>query len=219
VVTLLHSSIDQIEVRTINLTWDWRNRIVTYLQDDILPDDKKEAKKLWMQAARYIIIHNDLYKTKYGGPLAKCLGPNQTRRVLEEVHEGHCGAHSGNRALVRCLIRADYYWPTMKIEAADFMKQCEQCQKYAPMIHQAGEHLHSVTSPWPFIKWGMDIVGPLHAGRDNVRFLLVLTDYFSKWVEAGAFAQIREQEVIAFIWKKIVCRFGLPKEINCDNGS
>ncbi|XP_019256397.1 PREDICTED: uncharacterized protein LOC109234796 [Nicotiana attenuata] len=51
-VTLLHSSIYQIEVRTINLTWDWRNRIVTYLQDRVLPDDKKEAKKLRMQADR-----------------------------------------------------------------------------------------------------------------------------------------------------------------------
>nr|XP_016450125.1 PREDICTED: uncharacterized protein LOC107774978 [Nicotiana tabacum] len=123
-------------------TWDWRNRIVTYLQDGVLPNDKKEAKKLRIQASRYSIIHNDLYKRTYGGPLAKCLGSNQMRRVLEEVHEGHCGAHSGNQALVKCLIRA----------------------------------------------------------------------------EAGAFSQIREQEVIAFIWKNIVCRFGLPKEISCDNG-
>ncbi|XP_075087864.1 uncharacterized protein LOC142169842 [Nicotiana tabacum] len=109
VVTLLHSSIDQIEVRTINLTWDWRNRIVTYLQNGVLPDDKKEAKKLRMQSARYNIIQNDLYKRTYGSPLAKFLGPNQTWRVLEEVHEGDCGAHSSNRALVRCLIRARYY--------------------------------------------------------------------------------------------------------------
>nr|XP_016463124.1 PREDICTED: endogenous retrovirus group K member 25 Pol protein-like [Nicotiana tabacum] len=81
----------------------------------------------------------------------------------------------------------------------DYVKKYEQCQKYAPMIHQAGELLHSVTSPWPFIKWGMDIVGPLPAGR-------------------GAYTQIREKEAIAFIWKNIICRFGIPKKINCDNG-
>nr|XP_033509804.1 uncharacterized protein LOC117274578 [Nicotiana tomentosiformis] len=97
-----------------------------------------------MQAARYNIIHNDLYKRTYGSPLAKCLGQNQTPRILEEVHEVHCAAHSGNRSLVRCLIRAGYYWPTMKKEVTDFMKTYEQCQKYAPMIQQAGEHLHSV---------------------------------------------------------------------------
>ncbi|XP_019241234.1 PREDICTED: uncharacterized protein LOC109221226 [Nicotiana attenuata] len=165
VVTLLHSAIDHVKVLSLNLTWDWRNRFISYLQDGTLPQDKEEAKKLRTQAARYSLIDHNLYKRTYGGPLAKCLGPHQTRQVLEEVHEGHCGAHTGNRALVRCIIRVGYYWPTMKKEAADYVKRCEQSQKFAPMIHQAGELLHSVTSPWPFIKWGMDIVGPLPAGR------------------------------------------------------
>nr|XP_009780783.1 PREDICTED: uncharacterized protein LOC104229782 [Nicotiana sylvestris] len=149
VVTLLHSAIDQVE-------------------DGTLPQDKKEAKKHRIQAARYILVNCHLYKRTFGGPLAKCLGPNQIRQVLEEVHEGHCGAHTSNRALVLCLVRAGYYWPTMKKEVADYVRKCEQCQKYAPMIHQAGELLHSITSPWPFIKWGMDIVGPLPAGRGKV---------------------------------------------------
>ncbi|XP_075075388.1 uncharacterized protein LOC142162707 [Nicotiana tabacum] len=73
VVTLLHLSIDQIEVHSINLTWDWRNRIITYLQEGTLPQDKKEAKKLQMQAARYSLKNHNLYKRTFGGPLAKCL--------------------------------------------------------------------------------------------------------------------------------------------------
>ncbi|XP_019254080.1 PREDICTED: uncharacterized protein LOC109232811 [Nicotiana attenuata] len=180
VVTLLHSAVDHVEVFSLNLTWDWRNQFVSYLQDGTLPRDKKEGKKLRVQAARYSLINHDLYKRTFGGPLAKCLGPHQTRQVLEEVHEGHCGAHTGNRALVRCLIRAGYYWPTMKKEAADYVRRCEQCQKYAPMIHQAGELLHSVTSPWPFIKWGMDIIGPLPTGRG--KFIgRKTTEFFGKW--------------------------------------
>ncbi|XP_019237255.1 PREDICTED: uncharacterized protein LOC109217453 [Nicotiana attenuata] len=126
VITLLHSAIDHIEILYLNLTWDWRNRIVSYLPDGILPQDKKEAKKLRVQAARYSLVNHDLYKSTFGGPLAKCLGPHQTRQVLEEVHEGHCGAHTGNRALVRYLIRAGYYWPTMKKEAADYVRRYEQ---------------------------------------------------------------------------------------------
>nr|XP_033514679.1 uncharacterized protein LOC117279300 [Nicotiana tomentosiformis] len=72
---------------------------VSEVVDGILPNDKKEAKKRRMTAARYNIVHNDLYKKTYGGPLEKCLGPNQMRRILE-VHKGHYGAHYGNRALV-----------------------------------------------------------------------------------------------------------------------
>nr|XP_009778622.1 PREDICTED: uncharacterized protein LOC104227939 [Nicotiana sylvestris] len=100
VVTLLHSAIDHVEVHSINLTWDWRSRFAAYLKDGTPPQDKKEAKKLWVQAARYSLVNGDLYKRTFGGPLAKCLGPHQTRRVLEEVQEGHCSAHTGNNALV-----------------------------------------------------------------------------------------------------------------------
>ena len=53
VVTLLPSAIDQVEVHSVNLTWDWRNRLVTYLQDGtLLQDKKKETKKLRIQAAK-----------------------------------------------------------------------------------------------------------------------------------------------------------------------
>ncbi|XP_075086111.1 uncharacterized protein LOC142168846 [Nicotiana tabacum] len=152
-----------------------------------------------MQAARYNLLHNDLYKRTYDDPLAKCLGLNQTQHILEEVHEGHCGAHSGEQALVRCPIWAEYYWPIMKKDASEFVKKCEQCQKYVPTIYQSGERPYSVTSLWPFIKWRMDIVGPLPPGQ-------------------GAFSQVHEQEVITFIWNNIICRFVLPKETSCDNG-
>jgi len=68
------------------------------------------------------------------------------------------------------------------------------------------------------MKWGMDIVGPLPTAPGKARFILFMTDYFSKWVEAQAFEKIREKEVINFIWEHIICRFGIPSEITCDNG-
>ena len=48
--------------------------------------------------------------------------------------------------------------------------------------------------------------------------MLVLTNYFTKWVEAGAFKQVREKKVKDFIWRNIICQFGVPKEIVYDNG-
>ncbi|RVW52636.1 hypothetical protein CK203_068763 [Vitis vinifera] len=49
--------------------------------------------------------------------------------------------------------------------------------------------------PWPFAQWGMDIVGPLPAAPAQKKFLLVATDYFSKWVEAEAYASIKDKDV------------------------
>ena len=59
---------------------------------------------------------------------------------------------------------------------------------------------------------GMDIVGKLPPAPGKRVFLLMVTDYFTKWIEAGAFQQVKEPEVIDFIWKNVVCRFGLPYE-------
>ncbi|XP_019225223.1 PREDICTED: uncharacterized protein LOC109206814 [Nicotiana attenuata] len=73
---------------------------MSYLQDGVLPNVKKEARKLRMQAARYKLLHNELYKRTYGGPLAKCFGPNQTQCVLENVDEGHSDSHPDDRSLV-----------------------------------------------------------------------------------------------------------------------
>ncbi|RVW29552.1 Gag-Pol polyprotein [Vitis vinifera] len=50
------------------------------------------------------------------------------------------------------------------------------------------------------------------------KFLLVATDYFSKWVEAEAYASIKDKDVTKFVWKNIVCRFGIPQIIIADNG-
>ena len=50
------------------------------------------------------------------------------------------------------------------------------------------------------------------------KFLLVATDYFSKWVEAEAYASIKDKDVTKFVWKNIICHFGIPQAIIADNG-
>ncbi|GKG27987.1 reverse transcriptase domain-containing protein [Tanacetum coccineum] len=45
-------------------------------------------------------------------------------------------------------------------------------------------------SPWPFYKWGIDIVGPFPEGPGKVKFLIVAIDYFTKWIEAKPVATI-----------------------------
>jgi len=61
-------------------------------------------------------------------------------------------------------------------------------------------------------------MGPLLQGKRQVNFLLVPIDYFTKWVKAEALATITEAKVRSFVWKNIVCRFGIPQTIISDNG-
>ena len=57
---------------------------------------------------------------------------------------------------------------------------------------------------WPFAQWGLDIVGPFPKAVGNKKYLLVCTDYFTKWVEVEHLANIRDVDVKRFIWKNIV---------------
>ncbi|KAL0431963.1 UNVERIFIED_CONTAM: Transposon Ty3-G Gag-Pol polyprotein [Sesamum radiatum] len=127
-----------------------------------------------------------LYKRSYTHPPLRCLSTEKGVHVLQEIHSGCCGAHTGTWTLANKTLRAGYFWPTMKQDA---------------------KHL-----------WGMDIVGPFPVASSQRKFLLVAIDYFTKWVEAEPLARITEGEVMKFIWKNIVCRFGVPKEIISDNG-
>ena len=76
----------------------------------------------------------------------------------------------------------------------------------------------TITSLWPFAQWGIDIVDPLPLGKSQVKFLLVAIDYFTKWVEAEALATITEAKIQNFVWKNIICKFGIPLTIISDNG-
>ena len=73
-------------------------------------------------------------------------------------------------------------------------------------------------SPWPFSKWGIDILGPLPLSRGQCKFVVVAIDYFTKWAEAEPLAKITDVKVKDFIWKNLVCRFGIPYAIVSDNG-
>ncbi|GJT61084.1 reverse transcriptase domain-containing protein [Tanacetum coccineum] len=80
------------------------------------------------------------------------------------------------------------------------------------------QKLSPITSPWPFYKWGIDIVGPFSEGLGKVKFLIVAIDYFTKWIKAKPVATITGSQIKKFVWDNIVCRFGLLREIISDHG-
>ncbi|GFZ05203.1 hypothetical protein Acr_17g0007750 [Actinidia rufa] len=195
----------------------WMDEIVDYLQEGTLPTDKLQARRLQYRSARFCIFKGRLYKRSFSGPLLKCLQPEEAEYVLKEIHEGICGNHSGARSLARKTIRQGYFWPTIERDAAMYTKKCDKCQRFTIVSHLPHTEMVPMSSPWPFAQWGIDILGPLPQAPLQRKFLIVPIDYFTKWIEAQPLAKITEKNTRDFVWKYLVCRFGIPKVIISDN--
>uniref|UniRef100_A0A2N9FIS9 Uncharacterized protein n=1 Tax=Fagus sylvatica TaxID=28930 RepID=A0A2N9FIS9_FAGSY len=212
------SSLQTTEMNPVHTENSWMTPIISYLQRGTLPDNRHEARRLKVRASRFLMLQGTLYKRGFSLPYLRCLAPDEANYVMREIHEGVCGDHSGARALQRKIVRAGYYWPSMKADAYQFVQRCDKCQRFANHLHSPPAVLVPMTAPWPFAQWGLDIMGPFPIGRRQLKFLVVAIDYFTKWVEAEPLATITERNIQNFVWKAVICRFGIPRVLVSDNG-
>nr|KYP75999.1 Gypsy retrotransposon integrase-like protein 1 [Cajanus cajan] len=196
----------------------WMKGIWNYLKEGTLPEDKDEARKMRMRSAKFVIVGDELFKHGIFTLLLKCLTAPQAAYVIDEIHRGICGLHSRARSMATRVLRAGYYWPTLKSDYQDYIQKCKECQQFGNTHRQLPETLHHMMSAWPFSQWGMDILGPFLHAKGQLKFLLVAIDYFTKWIEACPLAKITTENVQKFTWRNIVCRFGIPHTLVIDNG-
>ncbi|KAM3266306.1 hypothetical protein P3L10_003300 [Capsicum annuum] len=139
---------------------------------------------------------------------------------MVEIHAGVCGPHMNGYVLSKKILRAGYYWLTMEENSIRFVRKCHQYQVHGDQIHSPSAELHAMAAPWPFVAWGMDVIGPIEPKASNGhRFILVAIDYFTKWVEAVTFKLVTKKAVVDFVHTNIISRFGVPKMIIIDNAA
>jgi hypothetical protein len=160
---------------------DWRAPLVCYLENPGHIVDRK----VWRQALKYVMLDNILYRRTIDGLLLKCLSSDQSRIAMGEVHEGICGTHQSAHKMKWLLHRAGFYRPTMLNDCFRYFKGCESCQKFRDVQLAPTTMLHPIIKPWPFHSWALVFVGQIHPSSSKGRlFMLVATDYFTKWTEA-----------------------------------
>ena len=71
-----------------------------------------------------------LYKRSFSGPYLFCVHPEVSESLLEELHEGVYGSHTGGRSLSHRAITQGYWWPGMQKKAQKYVRKCDQCQRF-----------------------------------------------------------------------------------------
>ena len=79
--------------------------------------------------------------------------------------------------------------------------------------------LNSLTSPWTFTAWEIDIIGEIRPNASNGhKYIVMAIDYFSIWIEEESFSTLKAKQMAKFIEKSLICRYGIPHQVVIDNG-
>ena len=117
-----------VHVYHVRVGPSWMNPLVLFLEEDILPDDKTEVDKIRRNTSRFWLSEDQkLYKRYFLGPYLLCMHLEASKLILEELHEGICGSHTGGRSLAHKAITQGYWWLNMQRDAHEYVKKCDQC--------------------------------------------------------------------------------------------
>nr|ABB47187.2 retrotransposon protein, putative, unclassified [Oryza sativa Japonica Group] len=205
----------KVEIAAVSAD-DWRYDVHQYLSNP----SQSTSRKLRYKALKYTLLDDELYYRTIDGVLLKCLSADQVKVAIGEVHEGICGTHQSAHKMKWLLWRAGYFWPTMLEDCFRYYKGCQDCQKFGTIQRAPASAMNPIIKPWPFRGWGIYMIGMINPpSSKGHQFILVATDYFTKWVEAIPLKKVDSGDAIQFVHEHIIYRFGLPQTITTDQGS
>ena len=177
--------------------------------------------------APYILINDLLYKVRHKNSYTnhRLLGHKHLLVVPQSLqhHMLHCAhdhptAGHGGRFKTLFRLQSHVYWPSMRRDVFKYVQSCTSCQRFkfnnAPTAPPM--QLHYVTQPWHTI--GVEIMGPFPPTPRQKRFLLVIVDYFTRWIELFALRSITTTDIANILINEVICRYGAPSHILSDNG-
>jgi hypothetical protein len=198
----------------------WYADIANYLVAGKLPPhlSYREKKNIIHQSARYSWIGGYLFQTGADQEIRRCVREDEVYDILKACHDGPCGGHFADKRTAHKILRMGYYWPSIFKDAKKYVKACDSCQRVGQPNHRDEMPLNPQIVLEPFDRWALDFIGPINPPSNQKVYILVCTDYMTKWVEAKALHRATEEAVIKFLFTDIFTRFGMPRELVTDGG-
>ncbi|XP_024156411.1 uncharacterized protein LOC112164453 [Rosa chinensis] len=194
---------------------DWRIPLVAYLKR---PDPTAD-RKIRFLALNYLLRGDELRRRGEDGMDFRCVYGREAKRLMREAHTGICGAHQAGPKMRWLIRRHGYYWPSILKDCIAFAKGCEDCQAHGPVQHVPNIPMQPIIKPWPARGWALDLIGMIHPHSSlQHKFIIVATDFFTKWVEAEPLKEASGCTIRQFIFRNILCRFGVPEVLVSDRG-
>jgi len=132
--------------------------------------------------------------------------------ILQAHNIGHEGFDKTYERLKKTC-----YWKGMTTDIKRLIKSCSICQMNKKDELPEPTEKYATEVEAPFTHLGLDIIGPLPITARSNQYIIVVVDYFTKWVEAEAVQNVTAKDVVYFL-TKVFARHGTPTVITTDNG-
>eukprot|EP00731_Ephydatia_muelleri_P038941 Em1000g3a len=202
--------------------------VLKAVESDLLPkkDELKQFSigtrrlfQLWDQLkVKGGVLHRNFVGTKEVRPCLQLVVPMSQRKiVLAELHEGVTGGHLGQEKTLMKL-KERFYWPGHWNDVQNWCNTCAACISRKTPAPKQRASLQSILVGQPMQLVAVDILGPLPESGNGNSYILVVGDYFTRWMEAYP---IQNQEAVTVAQKlvdEIFCRFSVPEQLHSDQG-
>ena len=190
----------------------------------VLPDEVKAnqiIKALWHQW-NSLEIKSGLFYRRWqdaqGHTVYQLIAPEKIKKtVFENLHSHLTAGHLGRDRTLDSIKRR-FYWPRVREDIERWIKSCDTCAKVKPGPGRCKAALKQFKVNAIMQCVAVDIFGPLPISENGNQYIIVLGQYFSKWVEAWAVPNHTAQTVADKLVVEFFIRYGCPQQIHTDQG-
>ncbi|CAG2243081.1 unnamed protein product [Mytilus edulis] len=215
-------SVKELQRNDVNL-----RQIIDYLENQVLPHLQRDARRLILRSADYLLMNNLLFhnrnakckrtrdhKPKYQLALPKIL----IRPIMEIFHDSPMGGHGGIQNTID-LISEHFYFDKLPSLVTEYVKSCHDCQsRKMTKAHTKTGIISYRTPSGPFQIWQVDLYGPLPTSQRSYTHILSAIDMFSKFVYNVPIPNC-DAMTVSYALFDMFCQFGVCDTIISDNGS
>ena len=199
--------------------------IINYLESNELPSNDKQARSLLLSIDSFFLNERGILchlwspgKRRVQQLCVQVVIPASLRHeVLVACHD-HCTASHLGITKTYDKIRARYYWPNMFKDIEHWCNSCVDCaMKKIPRGHRRAPLL-PIPVEGAFDRVAMDILGPFPETHDGNRYIIVISDYYTRWPEAFALPSTEASRIAHILVDEILARHGAPRALLSDRG-
>jgi len=200
--------------------------MIDFLESDILPSNDKAARKILLTSDNFYVGQDGLLyhlnfdlKRSARESFSQLVVPASLRfEILSNVHDHVAGAHFGVHKTFN-KVKRRYWWKGMFKDVEHWCKSCTECSMRKSPRNSKKAPLLPIPVENAFDRVAVDVLGPFPPSHKGNRYIVVFSDYLTRWVEAFPVPSVEATVIARLLIDEIIARHGAPRVLLSDRGT